>query len=219
MDEPAKDAERCCFDDWADHWDRRARKKATVAGVTAPLLRALAETGIVGRTVLDVGCGVGDLAIETVRAGAARAAGFDLSGESIERAERLAADRGAADRTSFVVGDGATARLPASDVVVLNRVVCCYRDIDGLLSNTLAAAGSVYAYTTPPSRGAAGVVARALAAISNAWYRVRDAKFGGFRVFVHDVDRIDERVRAAGFRPVRRELRRFAWELAVYERR
>jgi len=189
-----------------------------VAGVTGPLLRALTETGIAGRTVLDVGCGVGDLAIETARAGAARATGFDLSGESIERARRLAGDRGVGDRTSFEVGDGAAVELPTSDIVVLNRVVCCYPDIDALLTNTLAAAGSVYAYTAPPSRGTAGLLAKMVVAISNAWYRLRDAKFGGFRVFVHDVDRIDERVRAAGFRPVRRELRRFAWELAVYER-
>jgi SAM-dependent methyltransferase len=215
--EPAE-GEPCCFDDWADHWDRKAKKKDTVAGVSAALLDALVEAGLPGRTVLDVGCGIGDLAVETVRRGAARATGLDLSGQSISRARRLAEERGVADGTSFEVGDGSRVELPPSDVVVLNRVVCCYPDVDGLLSNTLAAARSVYAYTAPPSRGVPGLVARAIAAISNAWYRIRDAKFRGFRTFVHDVDRIDERVRAAGFRPVRRELRRFAWELAVYRR-
>jgi hypothetical protein len=37
-------------------------------------------------------------------------------------------------------------------------------------------------------------------------------------VFVHDIRAIDARVRAAGFRPLRREHRRFAWDLAVYAR-
>lgn len=216
MDEPRTDP--CCFDDWADAYERRTRRKATAAGITAALLEALEEAGLAGRTVLDVGCGIGDLAIETVRRGAERASGFDLSGQSIARARRLAEERGVAGRTSFEVGDGSKVALPAADVVVLNRVVCCYPDVEGLLATTLAAAGSVYAFTAPPSRGVAGAVARGLVALSNAWYRLRDRKFRGFRTFVHDVDRIDERVRAAGFRPVRRELRRFAWELAVYAR-
>ncbi|HZD17873.1 MAG TPA: class I SAM-dependent methyltransferase [Actinomycetota bacterium] len=210
--------EPCCFDTWADHHVRRARKKTTASGITATLLDALDGSGLDGRAVLDVGCGVGDLAIEAVRRGAGRAAGVELSAESVARARELARERGVGDRTSFEVGDGATTDLPPADVVVLNRVVCCYPDVEGLLDNTLAAAGSVYAFTAPPSRGLAGLVAKTQVAISNAWYRLRDRKFQGFRTFVHDVDRIDERVRAAGFRTVRRERRRLAWELAVYER-
>jgi SAM-dependent methyltransferase len=208
----------CCFDDWVDHWSKRSKKRRTVAGVTAPLLRGLEEAGIRDRTVLDVGCGIGDLAIEAVRRGAARAFGFELSAKAVDEARRLAAERGVADRTSFEVGDGAEIRLPKADVVVLNRVFCCYRDADALLENSLSAAGSVYAFTTPPSKGLGGAFVKLQSRFWNVWYRLRDRKFQGFRVFVHDVDRIDARVQAAGFRPIRREARRFVWHLAVYAR-
>jgi magnesium-protoporphyrin O-methyltransferase len=208
----------CCFDDWVDHWSKRSKKRRTVAGVTAPLLRGLEEAGIRDRTVLDVGCGIGDLAIEAVRRGAARAQGVELSARAVDEARRLAAERGVADRTSFEVGDGAEIRLPKADVVVLNRVFCCYRDADALLENSLSAAGSVYAFTTPPSKGLGGAFVKLQSRFWNVWYRLRDRKFQGFRVFVHDVDRIDARVQAAGFRPVRREARRFVWHLAVYAR-
>jgi hypothetical protein len=76
----------------------------------------------------------------------------------------------------------------------------------------------VYAFTIPRSTGLAGAFARAHTAIGNAWYRLRESKFRGFRVFVHDIGRIDARLRAAGFEPVRREHRRLTWDLAVYRR-
>ena len=208
----------CCFDDWVDHWSKRSKKRRTVAGVTAPLLAGLEEAGIRGQTVLDVGCGIGDLAIEAVGRGAARAFGVELSARAVDEARRLAAERGVADRTSFEVGDGSQMRLPNVDVVVLNRVFCCYRDVDGLLANSLAAARSVYAFTTPRSTGIAGILSRIQTAFANAWYRLRRKKFGGFRVFVHDVDAIDARVRAAGFRVVTAGTKRFVWHLAAYVR-
>jgi magnesium-protoporphyrin O-methyltransferase len=141
-----------------------------------------------------------------------------LSTASIEAARALAAERGVGDRTAFEVGDGARVELAPADVVVLNRVFCCYPDVRALLERSLAAAGSVYAFTIPRSRGLAGWFSRLQTRCSNAWYRLRSSKFGGFRVFVHDVGPIEERVRAAGFRPVRREHRRMTWDLAVYVR-
>jgi SAM-dependent methyltransferase len=214
----AEEEGECCFDDWVDHWSKRSKRKRTVAGVTAPLLRGLEAAGISQRTVLDVGCGIGDLAIEAVRHGAARAFGVELSAKAVDEARRLAVERGVADRTSFQVGDGSEMRLPNADVVVLNRVFCCYRDAEALLENSLSAAGSVYAFTTPPSRGLVGAFVKAQARFWNVWYRLREKKFQGFRVYIHDVDRIDTRVQSAGFRRIRRERRRFVWHLAVYAR-
>ena len=182
------------------------------------MLGGLEEAGIRGRTVLDIGCGIGDLAIEAVRRGAAGAVGVELSAKAVDEARRLAAERGVADRTSFQVGDGAEIRLPNADVVVLNRVFCCYRDAGALVENSLSAAGAVYAFTTPPSKGLGGAFVKMQSRFWNVWYRLRDRKFQGFRVFIHDVDRIDARVQAAGFRPIRSERRRFVWHLAVYAR-
>lgn len=212
------DDEHCCFDDWVDHWSEEAKRRPTAAKVTASLLGALERAGLRERSVLDLGCGIGDLAIETVRHGAASARGYDLSPKAIEQAQRLAAERGVGDRTAFEVGDAAELELPSADVVVLNRVFCCYPDVNALLERSLAAAGSVYAFTIPRSKGVAGAFGRAITAMSNLWYRLRRTKYAGFRTFIHDVDRIDARVRAQGFVPVRRETRRVVWDLAVYAR-
>ena len=216
MEEP--EPERCCFDDWVDHWSDQATKKPTAAKVTASLLEAITQAGVADRTVLDVGCGIGDLAIEAVARGATSGVGFDLSPKAIEQARELALARGVGDRMTFHVGDGAKLDLPATDVVVINRVVCCYPDTENLLERTLGAARSVFAITAPISTGAVGAYNRVLNRCWNVWYRLRRKKFAGFRTFVHDLDGIDERIRAAGFRRVRHEHRRVVWDLAVYAR-
>jgi predicted RNA methylase len=212
------DPKECCFDDWVGQWSRRVRRRPTAAAVTVSLLDALDEAGVRDRTVLDIGCGIGDVAITTLRRGASSAVGVELSPRAVHEARRLADERGVGDRATFRVGDGAKADLPESDVVVLNRVFCCYPDIDNLLRRSLGAARHVYAFTAPPSKGVLGALARTQTRASNVWYRLRETKFRGFRVFVHDLDRVDETVRAAGFAPVREERRRFAWQLSVYAR-
>ncbi len=80
------DGERCCFDDWVDHSVRRARRRGTAAAITATLLEALDEAGLDGRTVLELGCGVGDLSIEAILHGALGAVGYDLSPKAIAQA-------------------------------------------------------------------------------------------------------------------------------------
>jgi len=218
MRDPEPPPGACCFDEWAAQNAKRARSKETVAPITTALLAALEAEGLEGRTILDVGCGTGDLALAALAHGAARAHGFDLGEGSIEHANGLARERGLEERAVFVVADGSVAPLPASDVVVLNRVICCYPDARGLLDHTLDAAGSVYAVSAPIDRGLAGLTNRVLGRIANAWYAMRPAKFRGFRVFLHDLRDVERRIGDAGFFPTTQERCRFVWQFAVYVR-
>jgi SAM-dependent methyltransferase len=215
---PDGDLPDCCFDEWAASNAKRARKRETAAAITAALLKALDETGLEGRSLLDVGCGTGDLALAALGRGARSVSGIDLGAGAISSARVLAQERGFAERATFEVGDGSHVALPKSDVVVLNRVVCCYPSADALLTNTLDAAGSVFALTAPIDRGPMGLYNRTLFWIGNRWYSLRSKKFRGFRVFVHDLAAIEARIVGAGFRPRGRLHRRLVWDLRVYER-
>ena len=215
---PDEDVPGCCFDEWAASNSKRARKSETAAAITAALLSALDEAGLDGRSLLDVGCGTGDLALAALGRGARSVSGFDLGAGAISNARALAQERGLAEFAAFEVGDGSKAPLPKSDVVVLNRVVCCYPSVDALLANTLGAAGSVFALTAPIDRGVMGLYNRILCWLGNGWYAIRAKKFRGFRVFVHDLTAIEDRVIGAGFLPKARQQRRLVWDLRVYER-
>jgi magnesium-protoporphyrin O-methyltransferase len=208
----------CCFDDWARANARRARSKETVARITTRLLAALDEAGLRGRTVLDVGCGAGDLTLATLAHGATEATGVDLGAGAIEEARALAGTRGLAARARFEVADGSADPLPRADVVVLNRVLCCFPDPGPLLDNTLQVTGAVYAMTAPVDHGVPGAVNRVLVRTANRWYRLRARRFGGYRSFVHDVGSAQTTIEAAGFRTVRRERVGWIWDLRVYAR-
>jgi len=215
---PQDEPQSCCFDEWAIANAKRARGRGIAAPVTRALVDAIEAVGIEGRSVIDVGCGTGDLALALLARGATTARGVDLGRGAIESARALADERGLADRTTFDVGDGSTVTLDRAGIVVLNRVVCCYPDATGLLDNTLPAAGEVFAITAPTDRGAVGRLNRVNIALSNRWFAIRKKKYGAFRTFMHDLDTIDERVRAAGFRLRNRKRSRFVWEFAVYSR-
>lgn len=207
----------CCFDEWASHNAAKARKRGTAADITRSLLAALESQGLRGRTVLDLGCGTGDLALGVLDRGAASADGIDLGQGAIEQAKLLTEERGLSDRATFAVGNGAVDPLPRRDVVALNRVLCCYPSVDQLLANSLGAAGDLYAYTAPIHTGLMGRFNRISIGIGNVWYRIRDRKFQGFRAFVHDLDAVDRAIAGAGFRKAYGAHRR-VWQLAVFTR-
>jgi SAM-dependent methyltransferase len=124
-----------CFDKCACAKGRRARPEPS-RGVSQVLLDLLDRQGLPGTTVLELGCGLGGLTLAAVSRGEKRADGMDLSPVAIGEASRLAAKAGRADRVAFAVGDGARVHLAPHDVVVLDRVMCCYLEVGALLQNS-----------------------------------------------------------------------------------
>ena len=221
MSDPCKveqGSEHCCFDDWAAGNAKRARRKELTAAITRDLVEALGRSRLEGRTVLDLGCGTGDLALATLARGATRATGVDLGTGAIEEARALARERQVDDRSTFQVGDAAKVHLEEHDVVLLNRVLCCYAEATELLDNSLRAARVIFAFTAPPSSGLAGTFARIETRLANLVFRIRGNKFRGFRVYVHDLEAVDRMVRRAGFQPIVHGRRRLVWHLALYQR-
>ena len=68
-------------------------------------LRALQELPLEGRTVLDIGCGSGVLAIAAVKLGARSAIGVDIDPDALENARENAALNDLDDRVRFELGD------------------------------------------------------------------------------------------------------------------
>lgn len=184
---------------------RRARRE---------LLRGLQAEGIAGKTILEVGCGPGDLTRELVRKGAVRALGIDLAEQTLEEGRKRAAEDGLADRITYRLGNGAKETLERHDVVVLDKVICCYPDWMELVSNTAGAAGSVYGFVIPRSDGISAVFVRAFIALQRFILKIRKC---GFRPYVHDFRGIDEYLQRQGLRRTHLHLGPI-WMTAVYAR-
>jgi magnesium-protoporphyrin O-methyltransferase len=202
------------------YFDRKVHGLATaghvfgLGPVSRRLLAELADAGDARPSVLELGCGPGSLTLALLERGAARATGIDLSPESVEVARRRAVEAGIGDRAKFMVGDAASVALEPHDWVVLDKVICCYRDLDALLARSIAAAGRRYVFVVPDSRGVSGLLNR-------IWVRLEDAT-NGLRGrpcpgYIHDLRVIEARLDEAGFRRVGVATFRL-WYLAVFER-
>jgi 2-polyprenyl-3-methyl-5-hydroxy-6-metoxy-1,4-benzoquinol methylase len=140
----------------------------------------LAEHGIEGSSVLEVGGGVGAIQLELLRRGAARATNLELADSYEAEASVLAAEAGAADRMTRRHVD--LARTPEAvephDIVVLHRVVCCYPDHEALLTAAAHHANRLLVFSHPPRN----LFTRFTTAAENLLYRVRGI---AFRTYAH----------------------------------
>ena len=182
--------------------------------VSEMLLGLLSDVGVVAPTVLELGCGSAALMTELVRRGAASADGVDLSPDMIDAARRRAAEADVADRSSFVLGDGALIPLEAHDWVVLDRVICCYPNVESLLANATRAATRRVAFSVPNSRGLRGLINKIGWFIDDIPTRLRGS---GCPTFVHSINRIERILVRAGFTRSR-DARLGLWYAAVWER-
>ena len=190
---------------------RDASKRSGVA--LARLLRKHTRAaGIENASVLELGCGRGELSIELIDDGAASVTGIDLSPDAIEYARRSATEDGLAERARFTVGNAATLQLPHQDAVVHHRTICCYPDAREFLRNSLDVAERIYAFSMPRSRGVWGLIVRLALQFENLLHRLKRRKF---RAYVHDERIVETALSDAGFRLHGRSSRR-GWFAAAY---
>jgi magnesium-protoporphyrin O-methyltransferase len=109
---------------------RRRGLDATSRGI----VDFLKKQGVQGRTVLEIGGGIGAIQIELLKAGAARATSVELTPTYEEVANQLLSEAGLSGRVERKVMDFAEAadQVDGADVVVMNRVLCCYYDMPRL---------------------------------------------------------------------------------------
>ena len=89
------------------------------------LIEFLQERGLAGKSILDIGCGIGALHMELLLAGAERAMGIDASNANIAAARELAGEMGVAERVDERQGDfvDLVDAIPAAEIVTLDRAV------------------------------------------------------------------------------------------------
>jgi 2-polyprenyl-3-methyl-5-hydroxy-6-metoxy-1,4-benzoquinol methylase len=105
-----------------------------------------------GASVLEIGGGVGEIEIELLKAGAARAQNLELSPAYEQEAHRLAGQAGLQGRIDWRLHDLAAdpGAVEPADTVVMHRVVCCYPDYQRLLAAAADHARRALVFSYPP---------------------------------------------------------------------
>ena len=210
----------CCDQDvYDDRFDARSSElelreyqRSGPDDWTARLIDELADGGVDDMTVLDIGAGVGAVHLALLEAGARSAVDVDASGPYLAVARGEAERRGLGDRVTYLKGDAVAlaSELDEADLVALDRVVCCYRDMPGLVG---AAAGR--------TRRRLGMVLprddvwiQAMVTMANGWERLRRDPF---RIHAHRTVDVVRVATAAGL--VQRSAHRgLFWQSLVFER-
>jgi SAM-dependent methyltransferase len=181
------------FSFFAHRYRRRFEKKGFETSQNQ-LLEGLQRAGFADAQILEIGSGVGHLHQTLLERGANSAVGVDLAAKMIEEARRWSEQRDLAERTDYVEGDFMEihGEFADADVTILDKVVCCYPDADGLVHASLDKTRRVYALTYPRNRwfvrGMMGLVAGLMKLARSS-----------FRPYVHDPSRIDSWITGAGF--------------------
>ena len=187
-------------------------RKDGPAKTTRMLIDALKAEGIEGTTLLDIGGGVGAVQHALLRAGVERATGVDASTAYMKAAQKEAERQGHADRITYSHGNfvDLAALIVSFDIVTLDRVICCYHDMQALVGLSVAKAGKLYGLVYPRDTW----WMRAAISVGNLYFRVIR---NPFRTFIHPTQAVDALVRSNGFH------QRFyktsgLWQVVIYAR-
>ena len=200
------------FDERASEWTD-ADDFPELVDVSARMLDLLRDSPLRRPSVLEIGSGTGGLSVALLEMGASRVTGIDLSPASVAVARRRAEAEGYAEQASFEVGNAVQSIVAPHDWVLLDRVICCFDDVERLVGRALELAHERICISVPESRGWRGMLNRPSWAIKYAW----DSRSGSCRGYVHDLRRIEDRLAAAGFMPAA-SARAGLWYIGSYER-
>ena len=174
---PSRDYQRFFNQRFARRLATRYRKRG-LDPTAQTMVQFLRQLGLEGASVLEIGGGVGEIEIELLQAGAARAQNLELSPAYEQQARTLAAQAGVQGRFDWRLHDLAEhpGAVAPADLVVLHRVVCCYPDYARLPAAAAdhARRALVFSY---PRRNA---VSRAFLGVFNLVMRLTRSRFRSF---------------------------------------
>jgi SAM-dependent methyltransferase len=209
----------CGCDDFASIFDRKTAEKdrdryhkSGPDRTTRMLLEMIAPYAVRGSTVLDVGGGIGVIAHELLRKGAGHARLVEASPDYLYVARLEARRLNHLDRLELVDGDFVR-RAPTidlADIVTLDRVICCYPDVESLVTLSASRARRAYGLVLPRDRLISRIGARLLSLA--LWLRR-----SRYRPYAHPNALVDRLVEASGLR-LQSEAFTFWWRVVVFDR-
>ena len=179
---------------------------------TRILLEAIQTSGVEGLTLLDIGGGVGAIQSELFKSGLSQATEVEGSSAYLEAAKKEAERQGYLDEVNFIQGDFVemVKEIPSADIVTLDKVICCYPDLQTLVGLSSQKAGKIYGVIYPVDTWWMKFGVR----IPNFFFKI---KHNPFRLYIHPTQAIEALIRKSGLKR-KFYCKLFMWHVAVYQR-
>ncbi len=180
---------------------------------TLKLIQLLNEqTDFKDKTLLDIGGGIGVIPIELTKKGVTKVTNIDASSAYQQKALELSKKYNYNDKITLVHGDfiEISKKIDKHDIVTLERVVCCYPDMDRLLSHATDKSNELIGLVYPMDH----FLSRIGNKIIQAYFLL---KRNPFRTFIHPEKEIEEEIIRKGFQLVGKK-NVFPWRITVFKR-
>jgi len=187
-------------------------KRKGAGNATKKLLSQLYLQNLTGKTLLDVGGGIGAIQWGFLERGGAHTTDVDASTGYLEVAKSYAIEHGFAEKTTFLHGDltEKAKELTMYDYVTLDKVVCCYPDYVSLLNQVLDRCNTSIALTFPLE----GPISKIFAFFENVYFTLKKIHF---QTYIHSPADIEKFIRSKGFEPIQKKVS-FPWHVQVYSK-
>ncbi len=176
------------------------------------LIEGITQASYKDKILLEIGCGVGHLHQTLIEQGAKSATGIELAAKMLDEARDWAKQRGLTEKTNYIEGDFIfiANTIEPADIVIMDKVVCCYPDADSLTHRSLEKCLSTYALTYPRKTWYTRLGMQILALLM---------KLVGsdFRPYVHDPDQIEKWITEQGYKKIN-QAQTTVWLTQVYKK-
>jgi len=179
---------------------------------TMRLLNALEQEDMKGLSLLDIGGGIGVIQIELLKKGVLQSTDVDASQAYITTARQLAKQENLDKKTRHIYADFIDCHkdIDKHDIVTLEKVVCCYPQVEDLIHHSTAKAGKYYGLVYPLD----GAVARVVNKIAHLYFKITR---NPFRTQIHSEKMMDTLILQNGFQRIYYS-KIFPWKIALYKR-
>ncbi len=208
--------EHCCgadklFDLKTAKKELKSFRKKGASKVTKRLIEAVADD-VEGKSLLDIGGGIGAIQWHFHSKGASKTRDVDASSGYLKIAKEYATEKGWEEQSEFVQADFNDVSEPSDtfDFVTLDKVICCYPDFAKLLGNATQSSNHRIGLSLPMS----GRIAQLVSKLGSIYMYL---KKNPFRSYAHDEEDVHAFILDQGFQRVSSSMS-FPWRVWVYER-
>lgn len=198
------------FDEENAESDLDDYRKDGPSKVTKVLIDTINHLGVEGLTLLDIGGGVGSIQHELIRAGVEKVASVDASSAYLAAGKKEAERQGHAEKINFKHGNFVDIgpKLNPADIVTLDKVICCYDEMQTLVNASLKLAKKIYGVIFPIDFWLFKVGVNVLNFFGRLFHNP-------FQIFAHPTVEIEKIIKSNGFK--RNFYKRMGiWQVILY---